>query len=85
MTYLSRKDLKNLRAEAVAGTLFAPPQVICLLDEIDRLTRSYEDLRQELDMRSLVEHRSEPREAVMGQVLTNLERLAEIVALKEAK
>lgn len=26
MTYLSRKDLRDMRAEAVAGTLFAPPR-----------------------------------------------------------
>lgn len=82
MTYLSRKDLKDLRAEAIAGSLFAPDQVLAILDEIDRLIASYEELRQELDMRSLVERRSEPREAVAAQTLANLEGFAESVALK---
>lgn len=81
-SYLSRKDLRDLRAEAIAGSLFAPEQVVALLDEIDRLAALYEDLRQELDHRALVERRSEPREAVMAQVLSNLEGLAEIVATK---
>lgn len=54
-TYLSRQDLKNLRAEAVAGTLFAPPQVIDLLDEIQRLYGHIEALQQELDHRALME------------------------------
>ena len=55
MTYLSRQDLKNLRAEAVAGALFAPPQVIDLLDEIARLNGYIEGLQQELDHRALME------------------------------
>ena len=55
MSYLSRQDLKNLRAEAIAGTLFAPPQVIDLLDEIQRLYGHIEALQQELDHRALME------------------------------
>ena len=84
MTYLSRKDLRDMRAEAVAGTLFAPPQVICLLDEIDRLIGLYEDLRQELDKRILLDRRSEPREAVMGQVLENIEGFTKSVSKEGA-
>ena len=88
-TYLSRQDLKNLRAGAVAGTLFAPPQVLDLLDEIDRLNAHIGELQAELDHRAITariwDRRSEPRERVMGQVLTNLEGFAETVALTKEK
>lgn len=83
--YLSRKDLRDLRAEAIAGTLFAPHQVLDLLDEIDRLNSYLADMQADLDHRALVarvsDRRSEPREIVMAQVLTNLEGLTETVAL----
>lgn len=76
MTRLSRGDLRALRAEAIAGTLFAPPQVLALLDEIDRLTAHIGSLQSELDGRELVaqfDRRSEPRERVAAQTLDNLE------------
>jgi len=85
MSYLSRADLKALRAEAKAGTLFAPPQVLELLDEIDRLNGLVTNMQADLDHQAIMGHlsdrRSEPREQVMAQVLTNLEGLTEVVAL----
>lgn len=85
MSYLSRQDLKNLRAEAVAGTLFAPTQVIALLDEIDRLNAYLADMQADLDHRALVarvsDRRSETREQVMVQVAENMAGLAETFAL----
>ena len=84
MSYLSRQDLKNRRAEAVAGALFAPPQVIALLDEIDRLNAHIADMQADLDHHALMarvsDRRSEPREAVMARTLDNLSELAITVA-----
>ena len=83
-TYLSRQDLKNLRAEAVAGALFAPSQVLELLDEIDRLNGLIAELQAHLDHRALVarvsDRRREPR---MAQTLENLQAFTEAAVKKE--
>lgn len=84
MAYLSRQDLKNLRAEAVAGALFAPSQVLELLDEIDRLNSYIAGMQRELDHRALVarvsDRRREPR---MAQTLENLQAFTEAAVKKE--
>jgi hypothetical protein len=81
MDYLSVGDAKAIKAKAIAGQPITSAQVLAMLEEIDRLAELVRDMQMDHAVRSLVDRRREPREAVMSQVMVNLEGLTEVVAL----